>query len=159
MVNKRLVIALDNSKECLKALDFALEHFPIGYTYHLVHLQPRPVAYPYVASPLAFEISYLNMQAIDKETITSSSKFLDDVFASKAKSAGADVFAVVVSVDSDSSSDIGAAICTYTEKTKANALILMRQNKSTISRFFLGSVTKYCAIHSPVPVIIVPSTA
>ncbi|BDA43893.1 hypothetical protein COCOBI_05-0760 [Coccomyxa sp. Obi] len=97
--------------------------------------------------------------ALDNSKAISSSKFLDEVFASKAKSAGAEVFAVVATVESDSSSDIGVAICTYTEKTKADALILMRQNKSTISRFFLGSVTKYCAIHSPVPVIIVPSTA
>ena len=37
------------------------------------------------------------------------------------------------------------------------ALVVMRENKNSITRFFMGSVSRYCAVHSTVPVIIVPS--
>ncbi|CAL8469883.1 g9425 [Coccomyxa elongata] len=157
MVNKKLVIAVDNSKECLKAVDFALEHFPTGYTYHLVHLQPRPLASYYIFNPIIPEYGYDELQATEK--MLASYNFMDEVFAPKARSAGADILPMVLTVDSDSSSDIGAAICEYAESVNADALIMMRQNKSAISRFFMGSVTRYCAVHSAAPVTIVPGSA
>ncbi|BDA43894.1 hypothetical protein COCOBI_05-0770 [Coccomyxa sp. Obi] len=157
MVNKKLVIAVDNSKECLKAVDFALEHFPTGYTYHLVHLQPRPLASTYIFSPLLFEYGYEDMQATEK--MIASYNFMDGVFAPKARSAGAEVFPAILTIDSDSSSDIGTAICEYADSVNADALIMMRQNKSAVSRFFMGSVSMYCAVHSATPVIVVPGSA
>ena len=36
------------------------------------------------------------------------------------------------------------------------ALVIMRQNKNALSRFFIGSVSRYCAVHSAAPVIVVP---
>lgn len=63
-----------------------------------------------------------------------------------------------IEVASDSSSHIGEAICEYAGKVEAHALVLMRHDKSTLGRILLGSVTRYCAVHSPVPVIIVPET-
>ena len=75
----------------------------------------------------------------------------------KAESAGAEVKPVVVAVHNDSSSNIGAAICHYAATVKADALVLMRENKSAVARFFLGSVTKYCAAHSLTPIVIVPN--
>ncbi|BDA51492.1 2-hydroxyacid dehydrogenase homolog 2 [Coccomyxa sp. Obi] len=135
---------------CLKALDFALEHFPTGYSYHLVHMQPRPYASPFVADESAApEYDYGSMRSAEMTAAAASNKFLKEVFVPKAKSAGADVFAMVLPVDSDSSSQIGAAICEYADKTKADALIMMRQNKSAVERFFMGSVSRYCAVNSP----------
>ncbi|CAL8465654.1 g5190 [Coccomyxa elongata] len=158
MVNKRLIIAVDDSKECLKALDFAHEHFPTGYTYYLVHMQPRPLSYPYIASAVATESAYEHLHAMEKEMAAASHLFMEEVFAPKARSTGAEVCVAVVMVDSDSSRHIGAAICKLAEKAKADALIMMRQNKSAVAHFFLGSVTQYCAAHSPTPVIIVPNS-
>ncbi len=63
-----------------------------------------------------------------------------------------------IEVASDSSSHIGASICEYAEKVNAHALVLMRHNKTTVGRIILGSVTRHCAVHSPVPVVIVPGT-
>ncbi|BDA43896.1 hypothetical protein COCOBI_05-0790 [Coccomyxa sp. Obi] len=159
MAKKTLVIAVDNSKECLKALDFALENFPTGYSYHLVHIQPRPLASSMVASAAAAEFAYENLAAVEKEQTEATNKFMHEVFAPKAQSAGAEAFAVIVHTDGDSSSLIGQAICEYAEKVKADALVMMRQNKSAVVRFFMGSVTRYCAVHSPIPVLVVPTTA
>lgn len=41
-------------------------------------------------------------------------------------------------------------------KHKPDALVLMKEQKSALVRFFLGSVTEYCANHSAVPVKVVP---
>ncbi|CAL8465663.1 g5199 [Coccomyxa elongata] len=163
MGSKRLVLAVDNSKvtsetgeECLKALDFALEHFPTGYSYHLVHMQPRPFVSAVVVDVVCCQYDYENKQAMT--AAAASNKFMDEVFVPRAKSAGADVCALVLAVDSDNSSQIGAAICKYAEETTADAVILMRENKSEVSRFLMGSVTRYCAVNSPIPVVIVPNT-
>ncbi|CAL8469893.1 g9435 [Coccomyxa elongata] len=158
MGSKTLVIAVDNSKECLKALDFALQHLPNGYTYYIVHMQPRPYVSSIIAGAVAPEFAYQQLEAFEKEMTAASNKIMDAVFIPKAKSAGAEACATVLKVESDSSSHIGTAICDYAEKVKAVALILMRQNKSAVSRFFMGSVTKFCAVHSTIPVIIVPET-
>lgn len=82
---------------------------------------------------------------------------MKDHFIPRAAKKGAQVVAHVLHSDSDGSSNIGSAICQYADDTKPAALVLMRENKSAVSRFFLGSVTKYCAVHSPVPVVIVPA--
>ncbi|BDA43910.1 hypothetical protein COCOBI_05-0930 [Coccomyxa sp. Obi] len=136
--------------ECLKALDFAISHFPIGYTYHLVHVHSRPLGSSVVET---FE----KLSVLEQEMVDASQKFMEDVFAERAKSAGAEAYAVVVETDSDSTISVGPALCKYAWEVKADALILMRQNKSAVSRFFMGSVTRYCAVHSPVPVLIVPN--
>ncbi|CAL8469885.1 g9427 [Coccomyxa elongata] len=156
---QRLVIALDNSKDCLVALNFALEHFPEGYSYHLVHIQPRPLASSILASTVAAPCAQEGKRARDMEKTADTNRFMEEIFAPKARSAGAEAFALVLDSDSDSSSHIGAAICKYAEEIKPDALVMMRQNKPAISRFFMGSVTKYCADHSTVPTIIVPNRA
>jgi len=43
-------------------------------------------------------------------------------------------------------------------KSNICARFLGEENKSGFTRFFLGSVTKYVAIHCQVPLIIVPET-
>lgn len=88
--------------------------------------------------------------------VAASGHFMHEVFAPRAQSAGAEVLAVVVETSTNSS---GAVICEYAQKVKADILVLMRSNKSAVGRFFMGSVTKYCAIHSSIPVVIVPPTA
>ena len=85
-----------------------------------------------------------------------SKKFLEDVFVPKAKSLGAKVTATLLTSDSDSSTSIGQTICLYVHQQKPEALILMKQNKGAVQRFFIGSVTRYCATECDVPVIIVP---
>ena len=49
------------------------------------------------------------------------------------------------------------AICNYVAKQQPAALVLMRANKGALTRFFMGSVSGYCAVHSPAPVIVVPA--
>ncbi len=78
-------------------------------------------------------------------------------FIPKASSAGAEVIATMLHSDPDGSNDIGAAICNYVEKHKPVALLMMKHSKSALARFFLGSVTRYCAIHCHASVIIVPA--
>ncbi|BDA43897.1 hypothetical protein COCOBI_05-0800 [Coccomyxa sp. Obi] len=160
MVKKTLVIAVDNSKECRKALDFALENFPTGYTYHLVHIQPRPpsLASYMVANAAAAAFVYENLGSLEQEQIDATNKFMHEVFVPKAQSAGANAFAVIVQTDCDSSSHIGAAICECAKKIRADALVMMRQNRSAVARFFMGSITRYCALHSPTPVLVVPTS-
>jgi nucleotide-binding universal stress UspA family protein len=82
--------------------------------------------------------------------------FLHKVFEPKASANGAEVISHVINARSDSSGVIGGAICNYVEKHKPAALIMMRQNKSAMTTFFVGSVTKHCAVHCPAPVIVVP---
>lgn len=69
---------------------------------------------------------------------------------------GAEVEATILHSFPEGSKAIGAAICDYAEKHNPVALVLMKEQKSAVVRFFLGSVTEYCAVHSAVPVIIVP---
>ena len=83
--------------------------------------------------------------------------FLHKFFIPKASEAGATVTATILHSEPDGSSAIGAAICNFVEKHKPVALVLMKQNKSAVARFFVGSVTKYCATKCHVPVIIVPT--
>ncbi|CAL8465662.1 g5198 [Coccomyxa elongata] len=161
MVSKTVVIAIDNSKECLQALDFALQHFPKGYSYHLVHIQPRPFGSTFVTTTAAAGILHDSRSALEKDMVVTgaTSRFMEDIFAPRVRMAGVDFFKVVLDAISDSSSHIGAALCEYAEKIEAAALIAMRRNKSHVSRFFIGSVTRYCALHSPTPFVIVASSA
>jgi nucleotide-binding universal stress UspA family protein len=52
----------------------------------------------------------------------------------------------------------GQAICAFVEEHRPAALAIMRENKGAVTRFFMGSVSRYCAEHSAVPVIVVPSS-
>ena len=85
-----------------------------------------------------------------------SDKFLKQVFQPQAASGGAEVATTMLRIDGDGSSAIGAAICHFVEERQPTALAMMKENKSGITRFFMGSVTRYCAVHSCVPVIIIP---
>lgn len=49
---------------------------------------------------------------------------------------------------------IGKAICTYAKNNSAEALVMERTSKNTLTEFFLGSVASYCANHCPVPLVI-----
>ena len=49
------------------------------------------------------------------------------------------------------------AICAFVEEHHPAALVIMRENKGAVTRFFMGSVSRYCAVHSAVPVIVVPA--
>ncbi len=86
-----------------------------------------------------------------------SEDFVKEHFLPKAKAGGAKVTATLLHTFPDGSTSIGNAICEFAEKTNPAALVLMKQQKSALQRFFLGSVTKHCAVHSSVPVIIVPA--
>ena len=89
--------------------------------------------------------------------LATTTEFMHKVFIPKAAANGAEVEATVLTSGPDSPSAIGEAICGYIEKTNPFALVIMRQNKGALSRFFMGSVSRYCAVHSAAPVIIVPT--
>ncbi|BDA51501.1 hypothetical protein COCOBI_19-0560 [Coccomyxa sp. Obi] len=161
MASKKVVIALDNSEACKKAVDFAVDHFKEGYTYHLLHVQPRPYdASSRIAQAEATGNGHAVLWDIEKTAVKMTQKIMDDVFVPRAKSSGAEVVVKLVHCSPDcTSSDIGAAICEYVEQTKPAALVLMKENKGAIERIFVGSVTKYCVIHCCSPVIIVPASS
>lgn len=84
-------------------------------------------------------------------------EYMNKFFVPKAASGGAsEVVANILQSDPDGSRSTAKAICKYVEEKNADAMVLMRQRKSTIDRILLGSVTEYCAKHSRKPVIIVP---
>ncbi len=70
-----------------------------------------------------------------------------------------EVVGTILESEPDGSRATGKAICEYVAKIDADALVLMRMQKSSLDRFFLGSVTEYCAKHCRKPVIIVPQRA
>lgn len=65
--------------------------------------------------------------------------------------------ATLLHIGGDSSRVVGSALCNYAAKIKATVLVTMKENKSAVQQFFIGSVSSYCAIHCSVPVLIVPS--
>lgn len=89
--------------------------------------------------------------------VEATQDFLNNIFIPKASEAGAKVTVTILHSDPDGSRAVGAAICNFVEEHKPVALVLMKQNKSAVARFFVGSVTKYCATKCHVPVIIVPT--
>lgn len=127
------------------------KHFP------RIWLSPKIPCSNLTAGPVSSHIGGCLTLRFAKLQVAASDHFLRDVFMPEAESAGAEVKPVVVAVHNDSSSNIGAAICHYAATVKADALVLMRENKSAVARFFLGSVTKYCAAHSLTPIVIVPN--
>ncbi|CAL5225603.1 g8455 [Coccomyxa viridis] len=151
-----VVIAVDNSEECVKAVDFALKHFQKGYTYHLIHVQPRPVSDTRLTSDADSSMSVHVQHTLKKDQDAASKDFLERVFVPRASSGGAKVKATMLPADSDSSTSIGQTICQYVHQAKPDVLILMKQNKTAVTRFFMGSVTRYCATECDAPVIIVP---
>ena len=90
------------------------------------------------------------MQAVASQT------FLEDILKPRAASDGAEVATTILRINGDGSSAIGAAICQFVENHQPAALAMMKENMSGFTRFFVGSVTTYCAVHSRVPIIIVP---
>ncbi|CAL5226100.1 g8917 [Coccomyxa viridis] len=155
MGKRIVVIAVDDTKVGLLAIDFALEHFCEGYEFHLLHISPSvasfPVPYPFPhAAALAqhHEERRLNDRA--------TRHFVKEVFLPRASSKGASVvIADVDCVGTPESSNIGAAICRYVEDVSPAGVILMRHNMGILSRLFVGSVTKYCIENSKAPVIVV----
>ncbi|BDA43895.1 hypothetical protein COCOBI_05-0780 [Coccomyxa sp. Obi] len=159
MVSKTLVIAVDNSTECLKAMDFAFENFPTGYTYHHVHIQPRPLGSSIVGDADAAFFARETPTEEENKQIDTTKKFMYEIFAPRAKAAGVEALTVIVETDSDSSRHIAKALCQYAEKFKAEALVMMRHHEAAALRHSLGSVTQYCAVHNLTPVVVVPNTA
>ena len=85
-----------------------------------------------------------------------SKTFLQDFFKPQAASGGAEVATTLLHIENDGSCAIGAAICRFAEEQRPAALAMMKENKSAFTRVFVGSVTRYCAVRSRVPVIIIP---
>jgi hypothetical protein len=67
------------------------------------------------------------------------------------------VHATLLHTGGDSSRSVGDALCRFVAKLQPAALVLMKENKSAVVQFFLGSVSRFCAAHSTAPVIIVPA--
>ena len=88
--------------------------------------------------------------------VVNSKTFLKQVFRPQAASGGAEVITTMLHIVGDGSSAVGHAICHFAEEHQAAALAMMKENKSSFTKFFVGSVTRYCAVHSRVPVIIIP---
>jgi nucleotide-binding universal stress UspA family protein len=86
-----------------------------------------------------------------------SEEFMERVFVPKAAAGGAQVVPHVVYCDGEGASNVGEAICGFVETNKPSALVVMRENKSPIVKFLLGSVTRFCATHSRAPVVVVPA--
>ena len=84
--------------------------------------------------------------------------FLEQAFVLRASSQGAKVIALMLMSEADPSTSIALTICPYMQDAKPNTLILMKQSKNVLEKFFLGSVSRYsagCAIMSEGSVIVV----
>ncbi|CAL5226094.1 g8910 [Coccomyxa viridis] len=144
---RMILIAVDSSEACKKAVVYAKKIFPIGYTYHLVHIQ---------TSADTAALAFAKQHECDELREATAKSFVHSRLLYLAGSAGAAVKFTMLQNHSDSSSHVGALICNFTEKNNPSALIMMRARKSSMTRIFLGSVTTYCAVHSLSPVIIIP---
>lgn len=61
---------------------------------------------------------------------------------------------IIIHVPDTTPHAIGKAICKYAKNNSAEALVMERTSKNTLSEFLLGSVASYCATHCPVPLVI-----
>ncbi|CAL8469891.1 g9433 [Coccomyxa elongata] len=141
MMTKTIVIAVDNSTACLKAVDYVKDHFPIGYRYNLVHVLHRP----------------LLGRSPSPEKIAETEEFMNNIFMPAAISAAepVEVFSTMLECEPDGKFAVGRAICEYLDKIPADSVVLMKKHRSIVEKVFQGSVTAYCAAHSHVTVIIV----
>ena len=89
------------------------------------------------------------------QEVTSES-FLEQVLKPQAAEGGAEVVTATLHISGDGSFDVGAAIAQYIKTHRPAALAMMKENRSSLPKVIVGSVARYCAVHSCVPVIIIP---
>lgn len=63
--------------------------------------------------------------------------------------------AEVIRITESGNAAIGEALCKKATKASATLMLLNRSSKIALTRFFVGSVTKYCVEHSPCPVVVI----
>ena len=81
--------------------------------------------------------------------------FLEQVSVPAGLFTGCNSDALLLVAEADPSTSIALTICPYMQDAKPDTLILMKQSKNALQKFFLGSVSRYCAIKSEGSVIVV----
>lgn len=152
---RKLLVAIDDSDECDRALSWTLEHlYRTGDEIHLLHVIPRlqrsssfggapPVDFLPQQDPVGHEKLIKRAEAFIR------SRYLPRLTDVKPE---ATVHIIKSDVDTES---IGNVVCRKAEDIGARALIISSRSVSRLKRFFLGSVTSHCVHHSKVPVMVV----
>ncbi|BDA43904.1 hypothetical protein COCOBI_05-0870 [Coccomyxa sp. Obi] len=91
------------------------------------------------------------------QTVAETEEFMNNIFMPAALSAPGpvEVFSTILEGDPDGNFAIGKSICDYVDKITTDSVVLMKKQRSLVGKVFQGSVTAFCAINSPVTVIIV----
>lgn len=63
--------------------------------------------------------------------------------------------AEIIKISDNGNGAIGEALCKRAAAVSASFILLNRLSKLALTRFFVGSVTKYCVEHSPCPVVVI----
>lgn len=153
---RKLVLAVDHSEECKRALAWLREHlYKPGDELILLHVLPQqsdglanasgapPVDILTVASPLPqSELVRQAQQLIENRFLPST---LD-------MSPSPTVRIVTSKVDAES---IGAMVVRTADEVHAAAIVIASHSRTRLQEFYLGSTTNYITAHSQRPVLVV----
>ncbi|KAL3135559.1 hypothetical protein ABBQ38_006038 [Trebouxia sp. C0009 RCD-2024] len=149
-----VLVAVDNSEATLRLVDFAAKHFHgPDYTLHILHIQAvEAAALPGGAGAAAF--AYETSDALSEEQEAEARKFLQEVVQPRLSKVNLKPVLHMKRVLGSSSSLIGETICKQAAELDAAFTLLTKSSKNAITKFFVGSVTKYCVQHSQNAVVV-----
>jgi nucleotide-binding universal stress UspA family protein len=151
-----VVLAVDNSNLAFRVVEFAGKHFNRAeYSLILLHVLPKAYPMPYgSAAAAAFE--YEASDANNELEPEAAERFLHWKLIPALQRAAPEAKRqnFVIQADSDSSKELGAHINKFADETKAAMIVMANHSKTSLTEFFLGSVTSYCVQHATQPVVI-----
>eukprot|EP00884_Botryococcus_braunii_P020544 jgi/Botrbrau1/7173/Bobra.0300s0006.1 len=147
---RNLVIAVDESKDALRAFNWALSHiYRPGDVLHILHVLPFVDTRP--ASGQLYYVPPAD-QALEEVMVEHAQQFIKENFVAEAEKLGI-TFEVDV-VKGTCLQSTGQAVCSAAEKLQAAMLIVHTHRKSMVEKIMMGSVSAYCANHAKVPTLL-----
>eukprot|EP01025_Chloroclados_australasicus_P013614 TRINITY_DN16405_c2_g1_i3.p1 TRINITY_DN16405_c2_g1~~TRINITY_DN16405_c2_g1_i3.p1 ORF type:complete len:176 (-),score=15.88 TRINITY_DN16405_c2_g1_i3:11-538(-) len=149
---RRILIAVDNSDDDEKAMDWMVENLLLSEDeIHIIHVVSREaVAINYSVPPLPGPVE-------DSEALSARLRSAEEFIRSRflPKLAGHSSQALVHLIKSEVDNDaIGRVICEKAESLHAAVVVLAKHTRGAIKEFFLGSVCMYCVKHCKRPVLV-----
>ncbi|XP_024526278.1 universal stress protein PHOS34 [Selaginella moellendorffii] len=154
---RKIVIAVDDSKEAVQAFSWALENFCRPSDKVVLYHVHNPVTVPVTAlgtGEFGVEDVYIAPGNDVEEEVKASndSQLLVERFMKEVPKEISCEGMVVTGLTE-------AKVCEGLVTLKADAVVIGTQDRSVLSRTFLGSVSDYLAHHSPCPLVVVKSTS
>jgi nucleotide-binding universal stress UspA family protein len=137
---KKILVALDGSKNSLRGLAKAIEIAKEGQSM-IIGLNVVPV-------PMSYFVSRPKMQI--KEDMVKSSKKILDAAEKKCKMANIEFESKIIP-----GGDPGYDIVKFSAKQKVNMIVIGARGVNPLKEMFLGSVSNYVLHKSKIPVMIV----